>query len=320
MFFTVRSSGETCRLLKSGFENNVLFQNVRKSDKWKKKSGVWVDQNVRKLGSVFSQRNKNVWEGFCSLIKLCALVFVLWLCNVLVENQVAPILKTRFRRVSVVGGTSNRVFLAFQVRKRFGINFGEMRFSFGQKNRVLNFDRSLKKVYGRIFGCLSENGPLKVHFLTSIKILVQLRNILTKKKTPRPKMYFIKNLSPHNLFGRWRKRLLQLESLWLPENGLTLSKCSWNLTQILTKTYEKWCKKVNLLLLICKFGRLFGVVGTCNRVFRVRRVRKKLSTEKFFLKLIFGCGVFLFVRMSRNWTNINDILDACEKMDLFKSY
>ena len=72
---------------------------------------------------------------------------------------------------------------------------------------------------------------LKVHFLRGIKILVQLGNILTKKKTPRPKMYFIKNLSLHNLFERWRKRLLQLESLSLPENGLTLSKCSWNLTQ-----------------------------------------------------------------------------------------
>ena len=84
----------------------------------------------------------------------------------------APILKTRFRRVSVVGGTSNRVFLAFQVRKRFGINFGEMRFSFGQKNRVLNFDRSLKKVYGRIFGCLSENEPLRGVFNINTPVYV----------------------------------------------------------------------------------------------------------------------------------------------------
>ena len=61
MFFIVRSPGETCRILKSGFENNVLFQNVRKSDNSKNKSGVWVDQNVIKLGPVFSERNKNVW-------------------------------------------------------------------------------------------------------------------------------------------------------------------------------------------------------------------------------------------------------------------
>ena len=139
VFFIVRSPGETCRILKSGFENNILLQNVRKSDIWQNKSGVWVGQNFRKLGPVFSERNKNVWGDFCSLSKLCALVFVLWLCNILVENQLVLTLKTRFRRVSVVVGPSNRVFLAFQVRKRFCTNFGELKLIFGQRNRFLLF-------------------------------------------------------------------------------------------------------------------------------------------------------------------------------------
>ena len=58
-----------------------------------------------------------------------------------------PTLKARFRRRSAVGGTSNRVFLVFQVRKRFSINSYEMKLIFGQKDLVLFFDRSLKKVY-----------------------------------------------------------------------------------------------------------------------------------------------------------------------------
>ena len=40
------------------------------------------------------------------------------------------------------------------------------------------------------------------------------------------------------------------------------------------------------------------LLGTSNRVFRVRKVRKRLCTEMFLMKLIFGSWITFFVKMS----------------------
>ena len=75
------------------------------------------------------------------------------------------ILKTNLCGLCEVGWTSNREKHLFQVPKRFGMKFCDLKLMFGQKKTCFKKNDSLTDLYQGYSWCLWENGPLKAAFI-----------------------------------------------------------------------------------------------------------------------------------------------------------